>query len=371
MSAGIFLIQDDNLVPMFETAYDSESVLQALLAKFPDLLAGDQFHPDAARRWLLIDREAGLPGEEDGAVRWSVDHLFIDQDAIPTLVEVKRSSDTRIRREVVGQMLDYAANAVVYWPVDGLRAIFERRCEREGLDPDTELSIVIGEDGDPGGYWEQVGVNLKAGRIRLVFVADSIPPELRRVVEFLNEQMTAEVIAIEVRQYVGEGLRTLVPRMVGQTAAAESRKSRTERQWDETSFLEELKVKRGPAEAQVARAIIDWARVTFPRFTWGKGKVVGSFIPVFDSGGQPYYPLAVYTDGRVEIQFQWLTRPPFDDLDLRRGFLQELNQVPGVSFAEEVITRRPSIGLSLLADQAAFESFTRAFDWFREQVQRG
>ena len=28
----------------------------------------------------------------------------------PTLVEVKRSSDTRIRREVVGQMLDYAAN---------------------------------------------------------------------------------------------------------------------------------------------------------------------------------------------------------------------------------------------------------------------
>ena len=32
---------------------------------------------------------------------------------MPTLVEVKRSSDTRIRREVVGQMLHYAANAVV------------------------------------------------------------------------------------------------------------------------------------------------------------------------------------------------------------------------------------------------------------------
>jgi hypothetical protein len=35
---------------------------------------------------------------------------------VPTLVEVKRSDDTRIRREVVGQMLDYAANGVVYWP---------------------------------------------------------------------------------------------------------------------------------------------------------------------------------------------------------------------------------------------------------------
>jgi hypothetical protein len=31
----------------------------------------------------------------------------LDQDAVPTLVEVKRSSDTRIRREVMGQMSDY------------------------------------------------------------------------------------------------------------------------------------------------------------------------------------------------------------------------------------------------------------------------
>ena len=45
-------------------------------------------------------------------------------DANPTLVEVKRSSDTRERREVVGQMLDYAANAVVYWPIETIRARF-------------------------------------------------------------------------------------------------------------------------------------------------------------------------------------------------------------------------------------------------------
>src|SRR5712692_1756730 len=68
------------------------------------------------------------PSAEGGGGRWPVDHLFLDQDAIPTLVEVKRSSDTRIRREVVGQMLDYAANAVVYWPVDHLYAQFETQC---------------------------------------------------------------------------------------------------------------------------------------------------------------------------------------------------------------------------------------------------
>src|SRR5215470_14796415 len=96
---------------MREQAYDSEDLLQALLAKYPNLLAGDQL-AGSPRRWLLVRREAGIPDREAGGARWSLDHLFIDQEAVPTLVEVKRSDDTRIRREVVGQMLDYAATAL-------------------------------------------------------------------------------------------------------------------------------------------------------------------------------------------------------------------------------------------------------------------
>jgi hypothetical protein len=126
MGGGIYLIQDSGqLVEMKEQAYDSEAFLQELLEKYPSLLAGEQIDSDAPRRWLFLSREMAVPSEEDGASRWAIDHLFLDQDAIPTLVEVKRSSDTRIRREVVGQMLDYAANAVVYWPVDTIRAQFE------------------------------------------------------------------------------------------------------------------------------------------------------------------------------------------------------------------------------------------------------
>src|SRR5262245_55196945 len=107
MSREIFLIQNDGqLIGMREQAYDSEALLQELLARYPNLLAGDQIAPTEPRRWLLITREASLPSEEMGSGRWAVDHLFLDQDAIPTLVEVKRSSDTRLRREVVGQMLD-------------------------------------------------------------------------------------------------------------------------------------------------------------------------------------------------------------------------------------------------------------------------
>ena len=45
----------------------------------------------------------------------------------------------------------------------------------------------------------------------------------QRIIEFLNEQMNpAEVIGIEVRQFVGGSVRTLVPRVIGQTARAQA-----------------------------------------------------------------------------------------------------------------------------------------------------
>lgn len=99
MSVSIFRVRGrDDLVPMTEASYDSEDVLQELLAKFPELLAGDQLAGADARRWVLIDREAAVPDTEQGGRRGSVDHLFLDQDSVPTLVEVKRSSDTITRR---------------------------------------------------------------------------------------------------------------------------------------------------------------------------------------------------------------------------------------------------------------------------------
>jgi hypothetical protein len=371
MSGGIYLIgNDEQLVEMNEEAYDSEDLLQGLLAQHPNLLAGDQMNTMHPRRWLLISRERGLPSEVGGGDRWSVDHLFVDQDAVPTIVEVKRSSDTRIRREVVGQMLDYAANAVVYWPVETIRAEFEANQE----DPELAIADFLGDaDTDEEEFWQKAKTNLQAGKVRLVFVADEIPTELRRVVEFLNQQMDpAEVLAIEIKQYVGGNMRTLVPRVFGQTAEAQQKKfgvSRESRQWDEHTFFEDLKARRGSDEAQVAREILEWARANFPRFTWGTGKQHGSFIPVLDHKNMSYYPLAIYTYGRVEIQFQHMKARPFDDETKRLELLRRLNEIEGVHIPADRLTKRPSIPLATLHSAAALRQFFQAFDWYVQEVK--
>jgi len=61
----------------------------------------------------------------------------------------------------------------------------------------------------------------------MVFVADKLPDELVRVIEFLNEQMSpAEVLGVEVPQYTDGSTRVLVPRVVGATTTAKTTKQR-------------------------------------------------------------------------------------------------------------------------------------------------
>jgi len=153
-------------------------MLQDLLARYPNLLAGNLIDDANPRKWLLVSREYGIPDKDDSYDRWSLDHLFLDKDGIPTLVEVKQSTDTRIRREVVGQMLEYAANAVQYWDINRVIASFEARCSGLGLDPREVWTRDLETDGDYDQYWGNVKTNLQVGRIRLLFIADEIPLEL-------------------------------------------------------------------------------------------------------------------------------------------------------------------------------------------------
>lgn len=370
MSTGIYVIQGQgDLLEMEEQVYESEDVLQTLLATHPNIIPGGQIDGANPRRWLLICREAGIPGSEDGGGRWSLDHLLVDQDAVPTLVEVKRSQDTRIRREVVGQMLEYAANASTYWSLSTLLAQFANTCRQNAQDPEEALSEFLEDNIDAESFWEQVIANLRAGRLRLVFVADVIPTELQAIVEFLNNQMQqTEVIAVEVKRYGAAGTSTLVSRVLGQTAA---KKAKTEgRQWDEASFFAEVERRNGPDEVRVARRLLDWGRDKMTRIWWGKGQKDGSMIPVLEVDGASHWLVAVWTYARAELQFQHMaTKPPFDDLSLRQELLARLNEIPGVSIPETKLDKRPSIPLAVLAKEEHLSRFLGALDWCVEQIR--
>jgi hypothetical protein len=360
MSGGIFHIDgEDKLVELREEPYDSEERLQKLLQDYPELLAGDQISSDSPRRWLFIGREMGIPGEENGSDRWSADHVFVDQDGVPTIIEVKRSSDTRIRREVVGQMLDYAANAVVYWPAERIQTDFEAGSRERGEDPAEQLAEFLEDNNDAEEFWQQVRNNLQTGRLRLLFVADHIPTELRRIIEFLNDQMErTEVLAIEIRQYVGEGVRSLVPRVLGQTASSEKRKQvrRSSRRWDESLFMEDLRANASNEATAVAVQLIEWTRREIGEPRWGSGATMGSFSASFNHDGNRHVLFDVWTTGRASIRFTRLKRfPPFQEEASRIALVNRFNEIPGVDLKKA--GGWPEFTLESLSSPSALEEF--------------
>ena len=262
---------EDALEPMAEARFSVEDDLQALIAKHPELLDGQQIRPGDPRRWVLVTREKSIAETADAGARWALDHLIVDQDAVPTLVEVKLGHNREVRRTVVGQMLEYAAHAAQSWTPDELRRTFERTCTEREKDPDEELAGLL-QDGDPDadGFWKQVVTNLDASRLRLLFVADDVPESLERVVEFLNAQMPRiEVLAVEIKRFQGASLQTLVPRVIGRpnnslTSVPSRRKLTLE------SFLEELPDDRARS---VAVRLLEVAQQNGAVRTWGSTSV--------------------------------------------------------------------------------------------------
>lgn len=353
----IFLVgrKEGQLLPMDETPYATEDVLQELLAKYPDLLPGEQITPEAPRRWLLIARELDVPAEEGGSGCWSLDHLFIDQDAVPTFVECKRASDTRNRREVVAQMLDYAANGTAYWPTDRLRQAATETAQAAGSSIDDRIRNLLGsEDADVDAFWAAVETNLRLGHVRLMFVADQTPRELRRLVEFLNEKIAdVEVLAVEVKQFLAEEHRVVVPRVIGLTEAArEARPSAPRRPTSRSQMISQC----NPAAVRLFSYVLDEAVRRGHSLYWGGvGFSIGVTEPGSTARAAYFY---CYPPGRIEVYLGHLRGMEIIDetvdAELRRDFLASgLLQETGKFTLKAQVDDSNAVGMERLFVQIA------------------
>ena len=252
---GIYLRHGDTYVPMTEQPYERESVLQALIAQHPEMLAGEDRGRPAL---LMVKREAPVRPEQDSAL--SLDQLYLDANGVPTLVEVKQGANRQVRREVVGQMLDYAAHASGSFSVGKMQEWLEDVAKLSGTTTDALLAETLGIE-DPDVYWNAVATNLDAEQFRLVFVSDQIPPGLRRIIEFLNEHTNIDVLGIEVSQYTDStgSQQIIVPRFVGETEAArQTKRTRSRRaSIDRDELLASFE--SGSEDVAAVSALLDWA----------------------------------------------------------------------------------------------------------------
>lgn len=366
----IFVVSADgkSLTRMNPAAPASEDDLQVLIANHPDLISG------AEEKLLLVTREQGIADTVDGYARWSMDHLFVNDSGEPVFVEVKRAVDTRIRREVVAQMLDYAANAVAYWPAGTVGKTFESTCVEDGKNPEEVLAEFLGPQMKVDEFWAKVDENMATGRLKMLFVADEIPPELARIVEFLNDHMDLTVSAVELRYFeANAGQKTLAPRVIGETERSKLKKNVGARQkLDPISmndWLEKFIAPKGPAMTSGAKALMS----IFAKYSTEHdvASTQGSiYSRVLTGDGKSAYPFFLTKAGRCQIAFGWTTRVKSLELeDNRRAWYNRFAEAVG-GLSNENLTGFPSFTLDKLNDTESLERFDQVARDFLEECRK-
>ena len=300
---------------------NEEKELQDLLENNFDLLAGDQINPEEPRSWLLIKKEMPVPDPVSGTGgRWSIDFFFVDHTGRPTFVECKRYQDTRSRREVVGQMMEYAANAQYYWDKDAIKDIAEKTAGGGDGTLEELLTSLQGESFDSvDDFFENVENSLKQGQIRLIFFLEEAPNELKSIVEFLNNQMErSEVLIVEAKQYATDGLKVVVPSLFGYSEQARRIKktvtvSPTVRvKWTRDKFIKKIGDANIPLRLSRTKDLFELAdnHPDLITLDYGTGQISGSvmfknsngktMLVLWDSGS-----LKLYAIGSIRDRFEF------------------------------------------------------------------
>jgi hypothetical protein len=238
--------------------FPDEKTLHSLVQQTPELL------PLAGSPSLVVlGSEVSLGGGY-------ADILAVEPNGRLVLIEVKLASNGEARRAVVAQILAYAAflRGTTLEELEG--GILRVSLSRQGTQTIGSLVEAQDKEGsyDPGGFAAGIEGSLANGRFRLVLVLDDAPPELVRLVGYLEEIAPELVIdLITVTAYEVEGKQVLVPQRVDPerpeprvpTTSAPSTQAKQGHLISPEEFL--ASIDPAPAVEQVPlRRMYEWAR---------------------------------------------------------------------------------------------------------------
>ena len=204
-----------------------ENVLRDLIFDHPTILPFDELEPGIGRV-ISVATEVRLPGAG------IVDVLLVSEHGRLIVVECKLWRNPQARREVVGQILDYARELARY-AYEDLQRTVSNRLNRPG-NVLFALARDAGSTMTESAFVDRVTRDLAAGRFLLLVVGDGITEGTRRIGEFLSGQagLAFEFGLVEMAEYrfidpeTGSFRRIMQPQLLARTTVIERHVIRNE-----------------------------------------------------------------------------------------------------------------------------------------------
>jgi CheY-specific phosphatase CheX len=185
--------------------FPDEATLHGLVQEAPQLLP-----LSGTPRMTVLGREVTCG-------TGSADLVGIETSGRVVLIEVKLANNAEARRAVVAQLLSYAA-FIKGDTVEDFDNRLAKHLAVKGFSTVAEAVAEADQEGsfDATEFRESLAANLASGAFRLAFVLDSAPPDLVRVVGYLESMSSAALVIdlITVSAYEVAGTKVLVPQRV-------------------------------------------------------------------------------------------------------------------------------------------------------------
>jgi hypothetical protein len=187
-----------------------EDYIQALVHEHPSILPISEVDP-IFKGAVAVCRELETPAGP-------IDNFLVTPSGLPVLVECKLWRNAEARREVVGQILDYAKELARFTVSDLQREV----AKRLGGGPSTLLELVRAADPsvDEVEFNDNLTANLQRGRFLLLLVGDGIRERVEAIAEYLQGHagLHFSLGLVELPIYeLPDGGRIVAPRVLAHT----------------------------------------------------------------------------------------------------------------------------------------------------------
>ncbi|RUU14984.1 hypothetical protein EOD10_13185 [Mesorhizobium sp. M7A.T.Ca.TU.009.01.3.2] len=188
----------------------SEADIQALIHEHPTLLPIGEIDPIFSGAVPICRELVTAAGQ--------IDNLLVTPSGLPIIVECKLWRNPEGRREVVGQILDYAKE-LTRWSSSDLQREVRRRLNRDG-DPLLEIVQLAHPEVDEIAFNDALTLNLRRGRFLLLIVGDGIREGVEAITEYLQRHaglhFTLGLVELPIYA-LPDGSRLVVPRVLART----------------------------------------------------------------------------------------------------------------------------------------------------------
>jgi hypothetical protein len=251
-------------ISLASEGYSGEAHLQEILFRDPDIVPVEDISSDTELSPIkLMLKEVGLPGS--GAT----DLVGIDKNGNIYIIETKLARNPEVRRQVIGQILEYAA----FLHEKGLDWLDDVVKKQKKVSISEYFDKLNDPDWDKESFEQNLRDNLNSGTFKLFIAVDEMNPDLQRIINYMENVLSMEIYALELRYFKDkDGMEILVPNVHG----GKKKPPKPLPTWDWDRFVEDAKKKVDAATLATLQKLYEFS-LQLGKVDFGKGRTYGTF----------------------------------------------------------------------------------------------